>query len=496
MKSVIHLGASGGAVPTNTGYAAEKSGNITEEQAAVGTAHTAASIGARMDRMPASRQFWKIIFLVSLGGWFEYYDLIFTGYIAPGLAKSGLLTTTTSTFFGYTGIAGFIAATFAGLFVGTFFCGRLADRFGRRAAFTWSMIWYSIASAIMAFQTTPEGLLIWRFIAGIGIGVEIVTVTTYIVEMVPSHMRGKAIALNQGIMFSAAPIASLLSYFLVPTAPLGLDGWRWIVLIGCLGAILVVFLRASIPETPRWLVQNGRADEANRILTAIEGRVVAETGKPLPAPAATNDAPAPKTAGFFEMWSGLYRSRVIMLIVFNFFQAIGYYGFGHWVPTLLIAKGVLITKSLLYATAIALASPIGPLLAMAVADRIQRKWLIVFCAGAIAVAGTLFAQTANPVLLVLLGVLINLFNSTLSLSFHTYQNEVFPTRIRARAAGVVYSFSRLGAMFSGFLIAHTLRDYGVTGVFIAIAACMLIVMASIGFFGPATNSKSLEEIAH
>jgi putative MFS transporter len=278
MKSVIHLGASGSAVPTNTGYAAEKSGNITEEQAAVGTAHTAASIGARMDRMPASRQFWKIIFLVSLGGWFEYYDLIFTGYIAPGLAKSGLLTTTTSTFFGYTGIAGFIAATFAGLFVGTFFCGRLADRFGRRAAFTWSMIWYSIASAIMAFQTTPEGLLIWRFIAGIGIGVEIVTVTTYIVEMVPSHMRGKAIALNQGIMFSAAPIASLLSYFLVPTAPLGLDGWRWIVLIGCLGAIFVVFLRASIPETPRWLVQNGRADEANCIVTAIEGRVVAETG--------------------------------------------------------------------------------------------------------------------------------------------------------------------------------------------------------------------------
>jgi putative MFS transporter len=196
------------------------------------------------------------------------------------------------------------------------------------------------------------------------------------------------------------------------------------------------------------------------------------------------------------MWSGLYRSRVIMLIVFNFFQAIGYYGFGHWVPTLLIAKGVLITKSLLYATAIALASPIGPLLAMAVADRIQRKWLIVFCAGAIAVTGTLFAQTVNPVLLVLLGVLINLFNSTLSLSFHTYQNEVFPTRIRARAAGIVYSFSRVGAMFSGFLIAHMLRDYGVTGVFVAIAACMLIVMASIGFFGPATNSKSLEEIAH
>src|SRR5438445_3388877 len=75
---------------------------------------TAAEVAARLDRMPASRYFWKVILLVSLGGWFEYYDLIFTGCIAPGLTKSGLLTTTTTTFFGYTGMAGFIAATFAG----------------------------------------------------------------------------------------------------------------------------------------------------------------------------------------------------------------------------------------------------------------------------------------------------------------------------------------------------------------------------------------------
>ena len=96
------------------------------------TERAAAEVAARLDRMPTSRYFWKVIVLVSLGGWFEYYDLIYTGYIAPGLASAGLLTTTTTTFFGYTGIAGFIAATFAGLFVGTFFCGRLADRFGRR----------------------------------------------------------------------------------------------------------------------------------------------------------------------------------------------------------------------------------------------------------------------------------------------------------------------------------------------------------------------------
>jgi putative MFS transporter len=496
MKPATHPGAAAAAPAPQAVQAPHSSTGITGTHAQARTAHTAASIAARMDRMPAARYFWKIILLVSLGGWFEFYDLIFTGYIAPGLAKTGLLTTTTSTFFGYTGIAGFIAATFAGLFTGTFFCGRLADRFGRRAAFTWAMVWYSIASAIMAFQNTPEGLLIWRFIAGIGLGVEIVTVTTYIVELVPSHMRGKAVALNQAIMFTAAPIASILAYYLVPTAPLGLDGWRWIVLIGCIGAVIVVFLRAALPETPRWLVQHGRAADADRLVSEIEAQVAAQTGKALPAPAAVAEAAAPKAARFMEMLQPPYRKRFMMLLVFNLFQAIAYYGFSHWVPTLLIAKGVLVTKSLLYATVIAIASPTGPLLAMTIADRIQRKWLIVFCAGGVAVFGTLFGLTANPALLMALGVLINLSNSTLSLSYHTYQNEVFPTRIRARAAGVVYSFSRLGAMFSGFLIAHLLRDFGVNGVFAAISACMVIVMIAIGVFGPNTNNKSLEEISN
>jgi putative MFS transporter len=496
MKSVIPSGAAVSALSPGPENAQPRLADhaVSDSQQAR-SKHSAALIAARMERLPSASYFWKIIVLVSLGGWFEFYDLIFTGYIAPGLAKSGLLTTTTTTFFGYTGIGGFIAATFAGLFVGTFFCGRLADRFGRRAAFTWSMVWYSVASAFMAFQNTPEGLLIWRFIAGIGLGVEIVTVTTYIVELVPSHMRGKAVAFNQAIMFTAAPIAALLSHWLVPQAPFGMDGWRWVVLLGSTGAIVVVFIRSALPETPRWLVQHGRADDADRVVTGIESRIAKQTGQALAEPVVKAEAPAPKAASFLEMWTPPYRSRFLMLLVFNFFQAIGYYGFANWVPTLLIAKGVLVTKSLLYASAIAVASPIGPLLAMMVADRIQRKWLIVLSAGAIAVVGVLFSRTANPLLLVVLGVLINLCNSTLSLCYHTYQNEVFPTRIRARAAGVVYSFSRLGAMFSGFLIAFLLRDHGVNGVFAMIVGCMVIVMVAIGVFGPNTNRKSLEEIS-
>jgi putative MFS transporter len=179
-----------------------------------------------MDRLPTTRYLWTLVLLLSLGGFFEIYDLIFTGYIAPGLAKSGLLATTSETFFGFKGIAGFIAATFAGLFVGTFGLGFLPDRYGRKLIFTFALLWYSIGSVFMAFQTTAEGIVLWRFITGIGLGVEIVTIDVYILELVPQHMRGRAMAFNQAVMFSAAPVAALLSYFLIPTAPLAIDGWR------------------------------------------------------------------------------------------------------------------------------------------------------------------------------------------------------------------------------------------------------------------------------
>jgi len=95
----------------------------------------AAAIGARLDRLPATRSIWKLVLLLSLGGCFEYYDLSFTAYIGPGLVRSGVFSSTSASFFGFTGLASFVAATFAGLFLGTFLFGFTADRSGRRVNF-------------------------------------------------------------------------------------------------------------------------------------------------------------------------------------------------------------------------------------------------------------------------------------------------------------------------------------------------------------------------
>jgi putative MFS transporter len=456
----------------------------------------AAAIEARMDRLPATRHLWILVLLISLGGFFEVYDLIFTGYIAPGMAKSGLLQTTTETFFGFQGIAGFIAATFAGLFVGTFFLGWLPDKYGRKAVFTYSLLWYCVGSAIMAFQNSADGIVLWRFITGIGVGVEIVTIDTYVTELVPQHMRGRAMAFNQVVMFAAAPAAAILSYWLVPTSFAGLDGWRWVVLIGCSGAIIVWFIRLAVPESPRWLGRQGRIDQAERVVERLEAKVRAETGAELPPSAPAVEVNRPATTTFAELWRPPYRSRLIMLIAFNFCQAIGYYGFANWVPTLLIGQGITVTKSLLYSFIIAFALPAGPALSLLYADKVQRKWLIVVPALAVIVFGLLFGQVKDAALLIVLGVLISLAGQTISVAYHVYQTELFPTAVRCRANGFVYSASRVGAMLSGFLIAWLLRNYGVPGVFAGITACMLVVAISIGIFGPKTTGLRLEEIAH
>jgi len=453
----------------------------------------ASLVAARLDRLPATWTIWKFIILLSLGFFFELYDLLYSGYVAPGLVKSGIFALTTSALFGFTGVAAFIAALFAGLFVGTLGCGFLADKFGRRAIFTWSLLFYSAANLIMAFQSTPGGLNFWRFMAGVGIGVETVTIGAYLSELVPKHVRGRAFACSQAVGFSAVPIVAFLSYLLVPRIWLALEGWRWVVIIGVHGALFVWFIRRALPESPRWLAQHGRIAEADRVTSEIEASVERDLGRPLPPLAAVE--PLPPHYSFHHIWIPPYRRRTLMLAAFNILQTVGFYGFANWVPTLLLKQGIAVTATLLYSSIIAVAAPVGPLIGIFVGDKVERKSAIVFTAGAIVVLGLAFSQVSAPALLIAIGVGLTLANNGMSYSFHAYQAELFPTSIRASAVGFVYSWSRFSAIFTSFFIAAVLRRFATTGVFVFIAAAMLVALAVVAVFGPRTRDLALEKIS-
>jgi putative MFS transporter len=462
-------------------------------------AGTEAAIAARLDRLPSSRAIWTIVLLISLGCVFEFYDLFFTAYVAPGMAREGLFTAASLGIFAslkiirVAGFGTFVFATFAGLWFGVVVLGHTADRYGRKTVFTWSLVWYCACTSILAFQRSGQWLIIWRFVAGVGFGVQLVTVDTYIAEIVPNALRGRAFSLNQFISFCIVPVVALLAWLIVPLNPLGFAGWRWVVLLGSVGALAVWGLRTGIPESPRWLAAKNRGAEADAIVSALETKAAAEHGIVLPAPQPTAAEHRPQ-ATLADIFAPEYRSRTLMLSVFNAAQVIGFYGFNSWIPTLLIARGITVTHGLQYAFIIAVAQPMGPLLGGFFADRIERKIQIIGALAGMAVLMTAFALATSAVALILTGIGFTLAANVMSFAYHGYQAELFPTRIRSRAVGFVYSWSRLAAAFSGLIIGSLLATGGVPAVAAFIGGAMIVGMVVIGIFGPSTRGFTLEQL--
>ena len=320
------------------------------------------------------------------------------------------------------------------------------------------------------------------------------TIDTLLPELVPPPGRGRVFAVNQGIEFAVVPLVALLGWLLVPLHPLGFAGWRWVALIGASGALVAWWLRLSVPESPRWLALHGRGEEAENILHKLEARAARDLGGSLPAPGKPTESSEEK-GRFLELFRPPYLGRTVVMSVFNAMQTVAFYGFGSWVPTLLIAKGIHVTTSLEYAFIIALANPVGPFLGFLIADHIERKWQIVAAGVAIGLGIFFFARQENAVLVILFGVAVTLANNWMSFTFHGYQAEQFPTRIRARAVGFVYSWSRVSAALAGLLIGFFLHQGGTMAVALFIAAAMVVMVSVIALWGPKTLNRRLEEIS-
>lgn len=451
-------------------------------------------VATRLERLRVGKFHYRLISLVSLGEWFDMYDLFMVAYVGAALQNSGFLSLQQ--------FSQLIAAGFLGMFVGTVLFGMTSDQIGRRTSFVAMLLIYSAFTLIGSLAQSAAWLIVCRFLAGVGIGAEIVVIDAYVSEMVPSYARGRFIAITQVIGFTSVPTVAVLSRVLVPTHVL-ISGWRWVMVLGEAGALLAWYLRLGLPESPRWLESVNRTREAVAVLDMMESQSHAY-GSESRTTAAESALQRAKAAGdsishrasfsrFRELWNPQYRRRTVMLIVFQTLQTLGFYGFANWAPTFLLKRGMGLLHSLNYSLLIALIAPAGPLIASFTADRLERKWTIFALALSIAGFGLGFAIWRSPALIVISGALVTFCSNWFSAVLHSYQSELFPTRIRATGVGFTYSWSRLSAALSSLLIAAMLA-HGVTPVFTMLAIAMVGVATAIAF-GPKTNRRGLEELS-
>ncbi len=453
----------------------------------------AALISARIDRIPGTPFLWSWIARVSFGGFFEIYEVALTTFMAPALVATGIFHNDAGGIFGLPDLASFAFATFAGLFLGAIGFSWVADKWGRRPIFTFSLIWYAAATLIMGLQDSAVLICLWRFIAAVGIGTEVVAIDSYLSELTPKGLRGRGFAYSKFLQYLAIPIAGILSVLVVKHGFAGIAGWRVLALAPVLGAVAIWFVRAGLPESPRWLAEHGRIEEAEAIVGRLEARTVAALGRDLPEAQVPSVAPG-RYSDPAALWAPKLRWRMVMISIASSTGTIAYFGFSNWLPSLLEAQGVSITKSLAYTAAIALAYPLAPLIFILFADRIERKWQIIIGGCLAAFLGVLFTQQSSALGWIVCGILITASNNLTSAATHTYRSELFPTRVRGRAIGLVYSIDRLAAAFNSYIIGFLLITFAVPGVFVFITGALIICSVTVWLFGPRTLARASEEI--
>lgn len=442
------------------------------------------SVAARLDRIPPFGLHRRMGIAVGFGNFFDLYDIFLGGVLAAVLAEQWGL--------GTGGKALVIGSGFGGMFFGASVLGTLADRIGRRRTFLVEILIYSAFSLAAAFSPNLAVLAVLRFCAGIGLGGELSLADTYLSEILPRQVRGRYMAIAYTLSFFGVPLAAFVGARFVAGENLLIDGWRWLLVVGSLGAVVVWALRRNLPESPRWHENRGDHEEADRCARVIEDAAreelrVQQLPEPEPVPVV-----ATRTSSVREILEGPYRRRSVMLWVFQFLQTVGYYGFGTLAPLVLAAKGYDIVETLGFTAAIYLGYPLGSALSIPLMERFERKHLIIGAALSIGAFGLMFGFAEASWLIFVAGFITTAVSNVFSNSFHIYQAEIFPTRIRATAVGVAYSLSRLSGAILPFITVTVLDGLGATAVFIGSAAIMVVVCLDVGLLGPRSTGMNLE----
>lgn len=374
------------------------------------------------------------------------------------------------------------------MFIGAIVAGSIADRWGRKRALIWTTLFFGISSFAAVFSWDLVSLGVFRVLTSAGLSAMTVVGVVYVNEMYPSAIRGKYQAYAIAIGICGTPVTNLIASAVVP-----LNDWSWrlVYLWGSLG-VLLVFFSGRLKESPRWLESRGEHAAADAVLTEIEASVAAEKG-PLPEPAPpVAETPSTK-APLRLLLQKKYLLPTLLLSVLWMTQTIGFFGYSSWAPTLLAKEGFSVEKSVFYVALTTVGAPLGCYLASLVTDRFERKWCLVAFGTVIAICGLLYGLTFNPVLIIVFGFLVNLFERGYTALAYAYSPELFDTRARSLGTSVSYGLGRLSNAAGPLIVAALYTGHGYQSVFYFIAGTWLVGAVTLAAFGTRTRSARLRE---
>jgi MFS transporter, putative metabolite:H+ symporter len=438
---------------------------------------------ARLDRLDVSAFHRRTAALLAYVFFFELGDLNSFAYAAPALRQQWQLSIAT--------IATITSASFVGMFVGAMTAGTISDHIGRKQALTLTTLWYSSMSLLNACAWSVPSLFAARLLTGVGLSGMTVVAMTYIGEMFPSRVRGAFQARILMLGLIGIPATAYVARFAVPHADWG---WRVIFVWGALAIFFPLFTR-RLEESPRWLEQRGRHEEAEQVLARIEcdsermGELSIVEGGSFGTRQANHEPD--ESIGI----KGLIRSgaggRALLLISVWFCQTLGFYGFNAWVPTLLAEQGFSIVRTLEQSSAISIGAVPGAWIASLIADRWERKHLIAIVAVLVGTFGMIYGLSFNTWIIVIFGFLVAMSQQVFAPMLYAYTAECFPTNARNTGAGLSYGIGRLGNAIGPLIVAFLFTTYGYRSVFAYIALCWVLVALLILTFGPRMNQRTL-----
>ena len=447
------------------------------------------SIAARIERIPFNPFHMQLLIIGGLGYAFDGLDAAVVAFVLPVLRKSWSLTSIQVGFLG--------SATYIGFFFGALFAGLIGDAIGRKAVMMWALLIYCAASVASAFMQDWPTFLGCRIIAGAGTGAESAIIAPFLTEFVASRYRGRFTGSLAGFFSFGFVGAALLGYFIVPLHP---DAWRFVLVLTAVPILMLLWWRRSLPESPRWLASRGREAAADAIVTKMEQRAE-RAGHVLPAPVTVAAQPVDIGAdrSFFGklalLWApGLARITAmtwVMWVSITF----SYYAFFTWIPSLLVASGMTITRSFGYSIAIYLAQIPGYFSAAYMNEKIGRQKTIAsyMILGGVSAIGLAVAGTDHTVMLA--GICLSFFMNGTYAGVYAYTPELFPTEIRATGMGTASSVGRIGAIVSPILVGWLYPHFGFAGVFGTTTVVLLIGALSVITMGIQTRNRSLEDIS-